>query len=123
MGIVLSIMGDSPDPRRPKDPSDRLRCLADAYEVRIPTLDSIADVIVARTKLVDGEYARGSVLDLLGLIVEDSEIFAALEKGEDLSKDLLKRMADVIASDPPANVPEWDFLQLVLDDVRSVLST
>ena len=114
VGILFSTMGGPPD-------LDGLKRLADAYGLSTRTLDAIADAIIARTQLSDDMYERGAVMDLVALIVEDVGTLTALEKGGKLPNDVLKRMANLIASDPPATVPEWDFLEIVLDDVRFVL--
>ena len=95
--------------------------MADAYDVSTPTLDAIADAIVTRTLLTNSKYGRDAVMDLLAFIIEDVDTLTALERGHKLPDDVLQRMADLIASDPPATVPEWDFLQIVLDNVHFVL--
>jgi hypothetical protein len=114
-------MGDPSDPEKLKRSADGLTRLAEAYEVSTPTLDAIADAIIARTQLADAKYERGAVMELVAFIVGDVGTLTALEKGGKLPNGLLRRMADLIASDPPATVPEWEFLQIVLDDVRLVL--
>jgi len=118
---VLSTMDGPPDPEMLKRSADGLKRLADAYDVSTPTLDAIADAIIARTQLTDDKYERGAVMDLVAFIIEDVGTLTSLEKGGELSNDVLTRMANLIASDPPATVPEWDFLQIVLDNVRFVL--
>lgn len=100
----------------PFSSADRLKRLADAYDVSTGTVDAIADAIIVRTQLTDG-----AVKDLVAFILEDASTFAALEEGDKLSDEVLKRMAVLIANDPPATVPEWELLQIVLDDVRFVL--
>ena len=114
-------MGGPPDPETLKRSADGLKRLADAYDVPTPTLDAIADAIIARTQLTDDKYERGAVMDLVAFIVEDVGTLTALEDCSELPKDVLERMGNLIASDPPATVPEWDFLQIVLDNVRFVL--
>jgi len=114
-------MDGPPDPEMLKRSADGLKRLADAYDVSTPTLDAIADAIIARTQLTDDKYERGAVMDLVAFIIEDVGTLTSLEKGGELSNDVLTRMANLIASDPPATVPEWDFLQIVLDNVRFVL--
>jgi hypothetical protein len=99
---------------------DGLKRLADAYDVPTPEIGAIADAIMARTQLT-GKPERAAVMDVIALIVKDMDTFNALETGHKLPPAVLKRMADLIASDPPATVPEWDFLQVILDDVRLVL--
>lgn len=119
-GRVSSGM-DVPDPQRANRSADGLKRLADAYGVSSPTLDAVADAIIVRTQLSDSEYERRSVMDLVASIAEDEPTLASLEKGESLPDDVLRRMAELIASDPPPTVPEWDFMQKVLDDVSCVL--
>jgi len=114
-------MGGPPNPERLKRSADGLKRLADAYDVSTPTLDAIADAIIARTQLTDGKYEQRAVMDLVAFIVEDVGTLTSLETGGKLPDDVLNRMGDLIASDPPATVPEWDFLQIVLDNVRFVL--
>jgi hypothetical protein len=86
-----------------------------------PHLDAIADAIISRTQLADDKYERGAVMDLVAFMVEDVGTSTALENGRKRPDDVLEQMADLIASDPPATVPEWDLLQMVLDYVRFVL--
>jgi len=121
VGVLFSTMGGPPNPERLKRSADGLKRLADAYDVSTPTLDAIADAIIARTQLTDGKYERRAVMDLVAFIVEDVGTLISLETGGKLPDNVLNRMGDLIASDPPATVPEWDFLQIVLDNVRSVL--
>jgi hypothetical protein len=60
-------------------------------------------------------------MNLVAFIVEDVGTLAGLEKGGKLTNDVLERMANLIASDPPATWSEWDVLQIVLDNVRFAL--
>jgi len=102
-----------------KQSADRLKHLADACDVSPPTLDGIADAIIARAHLTGGDYEQGAVIDVVAFIVEDAGVLNALEKGGKVPHHVLERMGELIASDPPATVPEWDFLQIVLDNVRA----
>ncbi len=108
-------------PESLKRSADALKRLADAYDVSTPTLDAIAGAIIAGTRLTDGKYARDVVMNLVAFIVEDVGTLAALEKGGKLTNDVLERMDNLIASDPPATWSEWDVLQIVLDNVRFAL--
>lgn len=116
-------MSDPLDSGSSKRSADGLKRLAAAYEVSAPTLGAIADAIISRTQVIDSNYERGVVMDLVACVIEDEATLTTLEKGGNLPDDVLKRMAEVVASDPPATVPEWDFLQIVLDDVRFVLQS
>ena len=115
-------MVGKPDRKSLKQSASGLRRLADAYDVSIPTLQAIADAIITRTELMDGEYQRSAVMDLIAFIIEDGEALTVLEKRGKLPDDVVSRMAELIASDPPATVPEWDLMQTVLNDMRFVLS-
>jgi hypothetical protein len=110
-------MGESADTAT----SQRLARLAAAYGIATPTLDAVADAIVGRTQIDHGVPARNTVRELTDFVLEDESVFSALEKGDPLPDDVQKKMADLIASDPPATVPEWNILQNVLLDLRSVL--
>ena len=74
-------MGDPSDPEKFKRPANGLTRLAEAYDVSTPTLDAIADAIVARTQLTDAKDERGAVMDLVAFIVKDVGALTALEKG------------------------------------------
>ena len=61
-------------------------------------------------------------MDLLAFLVQDPGTLSLLEKGIRPRDDVIQQMAELIASDPPATVPEWDLVQTVIEDVQSVLS-
>lgn len=97
-----------------------LRRLGNVYGASA-TLGAIAEAVIASAQLSSAASEQRAVVDLLAFIVEDADTLAALEKGSTPSEDVLKRMADVIAIDPPATVPEWEFLQTVVENVRLAL--
>lgn len=97
-----------------------LRRLGNVYGASA-TLGAIADAVIARAQLSSAASERRAVMDLLAFIVEDTDTLIALEKGNTPSDDVLKRMAEMIAIDPPATVPEWEFLQTVVENVRVAL--
>ena len=95
--------------------------MADAYDVSSPTTAALADAIIARSGIQDGEYDRDAVANLIGFIAADASTLTELENGNELPNEVLHRMADLIASDPPATVPEWDLLEMVIGNVRAAL--
>ena len=93
-----------------------------AYGVEQPTVEAIADVIVARTHLERGEFERATVTSLVEFVLGDRASFAALERGDRPTQDVQEQMAELIATDPPATNAEWDLVQAVLDNLVATLS-
>lgn len=110
------------DPARSSrsEPAEGLMRLSDAFAVSA-TLGAIGDALIARTHLTSGASDRRAVMDLLAFVVGDPDTLIALEQGDTLPDHVLKRLADLIAIDPPATVPEWEFLQTILEHVRLAL--
>jgi hypothetical protein len=106
--------------RERPEPTMGLRRLGRAFAVP-STLGAVADALIARAHLAGAVCERGPVMDLLALVVEDPDTLRALERGDTPSDRVLERMADLIAIDPPATVPEWDFLQTILQSLRFAL--
>lgn len=113
------MLASGPSEPRRSEPPPGLRRLVDAYDVS--AIGAVADALIDSAHLTGAAGERGAVMDLLAFLVEDPDTLAALEAGDTLPDDVLKQMADLVASDPPATVPEWELLQTVLGDVRRAL--
>lgn len=121
MRDARDVPNTGPRERGRSEPTAGLRRLGDAYAVP-STLGAVADALIERAHLAGAVRERGPVMDLLALVAEDEDTLAALARGDAPSDDVLERMADLIAIDPPPTVPEWDFLQTIVQNLHRALA-
>jgi len=114
-------MGERPDPPEASGSINGLERLANAYGIEFVTPRAVADAIAAAVHLDHGSYERDTVIDLVIFIVDHEDVLSALERCDELSAEIMGQMANLVADDPPATAPEWEFLQDVLENVRSTL--
>jgi hypothetical protein len=96
---------------------ERLQRLADAFGVD-PTLEAVADAIIARTTIAAGANERNAVIAVVALLVRDEGTLTVIQEAGDSGK-IKEEMAEAAALHSP-QMPA-SLVNLVIVEVFSAL--